>query len=260
MKFIKTDINEEINSLRVKHYENLKAPIDAMWELLYIASSQHYLIDHNEGHIGYCCIDENNSLIQIFLSEDSSFLMEKVVSELISLKLISSASLSTNEPIGFNACLSHSKSTTVNTFCFQHLNKEMEVNSTLEIELVSAKDIPAIKVFLKEQVGMDDSFGYTENLVSRKEIFMVKESQVIIATSECRMSDTQPDFADLGIIVKKGYEGKGIATEVMRMQVNRVLKASRKPICSTTFDNIASKRTIEKAGFYCSNIIFDIRF
>ena len=47
---------------------------------------------------------------------------------------------------------------------------------------------------------MDDTFGYTENLVARKVIFMVKESDVIIATRECRMSDTQPEIADLGII------------------------------------------------------------
>ncbi|WP_250629684.1 GNAT family N-acetyltransferase [Aureibaculum algae] len=130
----------------------------------------------------------------------------------------------------------------------------------MNIELVSPNDITTIKTFLKEQVGMDDTFGYTENLVSRKEIFMIKESDVIIATSECRMSDSQPEIADLGIIVNKNYQGKGIATQIMKMQVNRVLKSGRKPICSTTLDNIASKKAIEKSGFYCSNIIFDIAF
>ena len=186
--------------------------------------------------------------------------MEKVINELINLKLINSASLSSNEPIGFNACLFYSKSTKVNTFCFEHLNTAIKVNSTLNIELVSPNDITTIKTFLKEQVGMDDTFGYTENLVSRKEIFMIKESDVIIATSECRMSDSQPEIADLGIIVNKNYQGKGIATQIMKMQVNRVLKSGRKPICSTTLDNIASKKAIEKSGFYCSNIIFDIAF
>lgn len=67
--------------------------------------------------------------------------------------------------------------------------------------MVSGSDIPEIKYFLKEQIGMDDTFGYTENLVNRKEIYMVKESDEIIATSECRWSETQSDFADLGVIV-----------------------------------------------------------
>lgn len=136
----------------------------------------------------------------------------------------------------------------------------MQNVASLHLELASEEEIPDIKTFLKEQVGMDDTFGYTENLVTRKEIYFIKEADVIIATSECRMSDSQPEIADLGIIVRRDHQGKGIATQVMQMQVNRVLEAGRKPICSTTIDNIASRKAIEKAGFYCTNVIFDISF
>ncbi|MGZ2368426.1 GNAT family N-acetyltransferase [Ancylomarina sp. YFZ004] len=260
MNFIKTDHTDSITKLRSELYQNLSAPIDAMWELLYIASSQHYLIEKDKTTMGYCCINDEDSLLQIFLLEAFNSKMDQVIEELIKSKLIKSASLSSNEPIAFNACLFHSKSTKANTFCFEHSNTAIEVNSKLNIDLVSNEDIPAIKAFLKEQLGMDDTFGYTENLVSRKEIFMIKESDVIIATSECRISDSQPGIADLGIIVNRDYQGKGIATQVMQMQVNRVLKLGRKPICSTTLENIASKKMIEKSGFYYSNIIFDISF
>lgn len=260
MNFIKSDITDTINNLRAKLYQKLTAPIDAMWEQLYVASSQHYLIENNNNTVGYCCINDAACLLQLFLEEAYYSQMDTVIQELIKSKLITTASLSSNEPIGFNACLIHSKSTKPNTFCFEHSNTAIEVNSTLDIELVSNAEIPAIKAFYKEQVGMDDTFGYTENLVSRKELFLVKESDVIIATSECRMSDSQPEIADLGIIVNRDYQGKGIATQVMQMQVNRALKAGRKPICSTTLDNIASRKAIEKSGFYCSNIIFDISF
>lgn len=260
MKFTKTNITDTINDLRSKLYQELTAPIDAMWELLYISSSQHYLIEYADQNIGYCCIDEKGSLIQIFLLENYKFQMEKIIKALIELKLISSASLSSNEPVAFNACLAHSKSIKTNTFCFQHSNKNIENDSSLNVELVTQEDIPAIKAFLKEQVNMDDTYGYTENLVERNEIFMVKESDVIIATSECRLSDSQPKIADLGIIVNKDYQGMGIATQVFQIQVKKVLDANRKPICSTTQDNIASRKVIEKSGFYCSNIIFDISF
>ncbi|AEV33444.1 putative acyltransferase [Owenweeksia hongkongensis DSM 17368] len=259
MHFIKTDITETINNLRSQLYKSLKAPIDAMWEQLYIGSSQHYLIEENET-LGYCCINEEGSLTQIFLAKNHLTLMENVIQELISNGLINSASLSSNEPVAFNACLSHSKSLKKNTFCFQHVNNEVKVDSDLNIELVNTDNIPSVKLFLKEQVGMDDTFGYTENLVARKEIFMLKESESIVATSECRMSDSQPEIADLGIIVNRKFQGRGLATQIMKMQVNRILQSGRKPICSTTLDNIASRKAIEKSGFYCSNIIFDINF
>ncbi len=186
--------------------------------------------------------------------------MDKAITSLIATGFISSARLSSSEPVVFNSCLFHSKSIKANTLCFQHSNKIIKNRASLNLQLVSKDDIPAIKIFLKEQVGMEDTFGYTENLVARKEIYLIKESNVIIATSECRMSDTQPEVADLGIIVKRDHQGRGIATQVMQMQANRVLDSNRRPICSTTLDNIASRKAIERSGFYCSNIIFDIKF
>ncbi len=260
MKFIKTDITETVNDLRHQLYQELTAPIDAMWELLYINSAQHYFIEHANENMGYCCIDNKGSLLQLFLLDDCKVEMLEVIKTLLELKLINSASLSSNEPIAFNACLSLSKSIKTNTFCFQYSNNDIIDDSSLNIELVKEKDIPQIKAFLKAQVNMDDTFGYTENLVKRKEIFMVKESGIIIATSECRISDTQKKIADLGIIVNRDYQGKGIATQVFKAQVKRVLASNRKPICSTTLDNIASRKVIEKSGFYCSNIIFDFNF
>lgn len=260
MNFTKTDNTATVSNLRSQLYQKLTSPIDAMWEQLYIAYSQHYLIENNDKIWGYCCVNEEGCLVQMFLLEEYSSKMEEVITALIDSKLIISASLSSNEPISFNTCLALAKSIKANTFCFEHVNIPIEVDSTLDVALVTTDDIPAVKAFLKAQVGMDDTFGYTENLVSRKEIFMVKESGIIVATSECRMSDSQPGVADLGIIVNSDFQGKGIATQVMKMQVNRVLKANRNPICSTTVDNVASRKAIEKSGFYCTNIIFDMSF
>ncbi|WP_420320797.1 GNAT family N-acetyltransferase [Flagellimonas sp.] len=260
MEFERTQNTDLVNKFRTQLYAQLTAPIDAMWELLYIASCKNYLINDQGEKIGYCCIDTNGSLLQLFLLTESNSKMNTVLEALIEEKLIVSASLSSNEPIAFNACLLYSKSMKPNTFCFQHINSKVETNSTLNVELVSESDIPEIKSFLKEQIGMDDTFGYTENLVNRQEIYMVKEVDEIVATSECRWSDTQPEIADVGIIVNKKYRGKGIASQVMQLQANKVIDAKRKPICSTTIDNIASQKAIKKAGFYCSNIIFDIQF
>lgn len=260
MNFKKTELTDSIIELRTSLYQSLKAPIDAMWELLYIASAQHYLIADNNTNWGYCCINEEDCLVQIYLREEFNAEMNKVIKKMINTRMIKSASLSTNEPIAFNACLLHSKSIVANTFCYEHSNKEIEAKSNLNIELVRTQDIPNIKLFLKEQLGMDDTFGYTENLVSRKEIYMLRESDTIIATSECRISDSQPNTADIGFIVHKDYRGQGIATQIMKQQINRVLSLGRNPICSTTKDNIASQKVIEKSGFYCSNIIFDMDF
>lgn len=260
MKFVKTENNETINNFRVKLYSKLVAPIDAMWEQLYIGSSQHFLIVNNSGTIGYCSIDSEKSLKQIFLLGDFNYLMSNTIKRLIDEELIISASLSSNEPNSFNACLFHSNSVKTNTFCFEYSDRPVENKPEMNVKCVTQEDISDIKAFFKNQIEFDDTFGYTENLVQRKELYLVKEDDTIIATSECRMSDSQKKIADVGIIVNKEFQGKGIATQILKQQAKRAQKVNRKPICSTTLDNTASKRAIEKAGFYCSNIIFDISF
>ncbi len=239
MKFSKTDNTIEIDEFRKGLYQRFTAPLDAMWEQLYIASSQHYLINEGDKNIGYCCIDDKDYLLQIYLKEAYKFLMDKVVLSLVESKLVSSASISAIEPVSFNACLFFSKSIKANTFLYQYSNRPSEKELLLKVVPVLIEDIPGVKTFLKEQIGFEDTFGYTENLVERKEVFLLKESGDIVATSECRLSDSQAEVADLGIIVNKDYQGKGIATQVLKQQIIRCLEANRNPICSTTVDNLA---------------------
>ena len=97
MNFKKTNTTDSINDLRSKLYQKLTAPIDAMWEQLYIDSSQHYLIEKEDLTMGYCCTDDADCLIQLFRLEEYYSKMEQVIRTLIEAKLIRSASLRDEE-------------------------------------------------------------------------------------------------------------------------------------------------------------------
>lgn len=260
MNFIKTDNTVVIDEFRKELYQQFTAAIDGMWEALYIASAQTYTIENAKQNIGYCCIDDQKSLIQIFLCDESKYLMDNVIGSLIESKLVSSAKLSSIEPVSFNACLSYSKSIQKNTLCFQYSNRQLEKEPSETLKLASKEDIPLIKMFFKHQINFDDNFGYTENLVSRKELYMIKDSETIIATGECRLSDSQLDIADIGVVVNNNHQKRGIGSKVLYQLAKKAQEVKRHPICSTTNDNIASQKAIEKAGFYCSHIIFDLKF
>lgn len=258
MKFTKTDLTPPIANMRTALYELFKAPLDGMWESLYIAGSQNYLIDENGETMGYCCIDEEKSLTQIYLTAPQRFRMSATITSLIGNGLVTSAKLSSMEPISFNACLLHAKSISANTFCYQFLQDQNVTAAQLEMKLAEETDTDAMRTFFREQIGFDDTFGYTANLIGRKELFFAEEAGILIATGECRMSDSQPHVSDVGVIVNKEHHGKGLGTRVLYTLAQKALKAGRNPICSTTQDNIASQKAITKAGFYCSHIIFDL--
>jgi len=128
------------------------------------------------------------------------------------------------------------------------------------VELVTIEYSNAIRSYYQEHVGFDDTFGYVDNLVSRNELYMSMEDNTIIATGECRLSDTQLNFADVGVAVNKEHRKQGLATKMLQQMAHKAMEQNRKPICSTTIDNIGSQKAIERAGFYCSNIIFDMKF
>lgn len=259
MNFIKTDSIEKINSLRVELYSTFTSALDSMWESLYIANSQPYLIQNEDVVLGYCCIDENQSLLQLYLKKAYKHLARATVLAMVEQNLITNAKLSAIEPVSFNACLAVSTTNNEDTICYEFSgHKENEV----EISLVNAqaKDEETIKEFYKTQVGFEDTFGYTQNLINRQELYIVKRGDVFVGTGECRLSDSQPNVADVGVAVHTAHRRKGYAAQILQILAGKAQLAAREPICSTTVDNVGSQKAIVNAGFYPSHIIFNIQF
>ncbi|MBB6459330.1 GNAT family N-acetyltransferase [Flammeovirga kamogawensis] len=260
MNFIQTENINLISQYRSELYNQFTGTLDGMWQDLYIASATPFLIEIDSNTVGYCCIDDNKSLLQLFLKDEAKYLMEAVISTLITKELITFASLSSIDPISFNTALSLSKSNKINTFCFQYAGSPLIKNSAFEITNATVKDADTMRAFLKNNAGFDDTFGYTDNLINRKELYIAKEGDNIIASGECRISDTQKDVADLGVIVNTEYRKKGLGAKMLNALAQKAVELNKQPVCSTTYDNIASKKAIEKAGFYNSFIIFDMSF
>lgn len=261
MNFKETEINDTILSLRKSLYNELSAPIDGMWESLYIANATHYLIISEDEIKGYCCIDEDASLLQLYLIDSYKNKINAVIDELIQTKLIRKAKLCSSEAIAFNACLERSKTIEKDTINYHSTKDSLKnLKSSLSYRLAKSEDIESIKAFFKAEISFDDSFGYTENLVTRREIYLFEEDKKIIATGECRLSDTQKEFADIGMIVKISKRGQGLGAKVLNEMALKAIASDRKAICSTTMDNIASQKAIESIGFFQRDIYFKMVF
>ncbi|GAB5526693.1 MAG: hypothetical protein Roseis2KO_45650 [Roseivirga sp.] len=262
MKFIKTAPDSTILDFRKQLYAEFNAPMDAMWELLHIALSSTYLIKKADTLIGYCCIDPEKSLNQIYLTPPHKYLMQEVVEDLISSELILSARLSSIEPVSFNNCLALAKDIDINTFNYRHSDEQQQqvTDAPLNLRPIRQEDVDTVKQYLKEEIGFDDQFGYVENLLERQEMYLIEQAGGLIATGECRLSDTQPQYADVGMIVKQSQRKKGLGAKVLSALAALAKAKGRVPICSTTADNIGSQKAITKAGFYHTITIFDMQF
>lgn len=262
MKFIKTTLIPEVQTFRDQLYREFNAPLDTMWELLYIASAEIHLIQEGAQDIGYCCIDAGNSLNQIYLVDSHKWMMKTVIEELVDSGLITSAKLSSIEPISFNVCLAMAQDVKANTFNYRYSGEqEQQVTDTpMYLRPIASSDLIKVKLYLKEEIGFEDSFGYTKNLLERQEMYLIEESGELIATGECRLSDTQPEYADVGMIVRQTQRKKGLGAKVLSELASLARSKGRTPICSTTVDNIGSQKAISRSGFYHTSTIFDLSF
>lgn len=260
MEFIKEKNTSEIRAWRRELYQRFKAPLDDMWEGLYITLAQNYIISRDGEAWGYCCINKEKSLLQIYLKDAYMQEMENVIEALIAQKLIVSASLSAIEPAAFNTCLERSIETRANTYCYRYPHQEMNVETGLHLVKAQVEDHDAIKDFFFSDVEFDDTFGYIKLRTARGELYLLKDGDEIMATGECRISPSQEATADMGMAVRKDLRGRGIGSKMMQEMVRRALAAGCTPICSTTVDNIASQGVIKKAGLFCEYIIFNMKF
>jgi predicted acetyltransferase len=251
----------DIQSFRQVYYQQIIAPLDSMWESLYIQQSTPYLIQLEEIEIGFCCIDSEKSITQAYIQSSHQYLMQAVITQLIKEKLANSAKLSSIEPISFNAALYLSKSIEKDSINYQYIPAQTQQTvANLSLQLGQKADADKLRAYMKEEFGFDDNFGYTDERIERQEIYYLSDSEGVLATGECRLSDSQPRFADIGMSVRANQRGKGVATNVLAQLVQLAKNQNRIPICSTTVGNIAAQKAIVRAGFSPSHIIFRINF
>ena len=263
MKLVKVNDPEEIEYYRQTYYEEILAPIDGMWEMLFYAGAESYLINLDGKSIGYCKIDEAKCLYLVYLEQLHKIEIDQFINELIATKKVSSAKMASSEPLSFNACLSRANSVTLDTFLYQYPNElkpNLKITENQRFVLAASKDKQITLDFFKAHANFDDQFGYTDRLLSRSELYFLYENDKLVATGECRLSDSQPNYADVGMIVNTSERGRGLATLMLNLLVDVGLKKGRKLICSTTHDNPASQIAIYRSGFISMHRIYQMTF
>jgi len=82
----------------------------------------------------------------------------------------------------------------------------------------------------------------------------------LIGIGECRISISQAPYADLGMITGKKYRRQGVGAYILAKLKEHCERRGAKPICSCAAENLPSRKTIQKAGFFTQHRLLDIQF
>lgn len=259
---VKSD-HAELSDMKDIYLSRLPAPRDGMWEA-FVMMADHYAIICEEKTIGYFAINSEQIILQFYVEDDydSLDIFRQILGE---LKPVGGVAM-TSESEFYSLCLDHQKSVSVNAFMY-HYNKDTEITEAnfpknYDFRAVQDNELDTAVDFAELTLGADRGWlsGYYGNLINRAELFGLWQEKNLVATGECRVSETQKPYADLGMVVSKIHRGQGLATSILRKLLTLCDQKGLKAICSTEEENIGAQRAIAKAGFISHHRIVEFKF
>jgi predicted acetyltransferase len=229
--------------------------------------------------VGYFAA-ENGRLLQFFVTEPYLPTASVFFDEVLVKANLDSAAVSTVEPTFLSLCLDRqtavstklNTSVSINSYLFHHhhpVQHTLHDYPNAHFRPATPTDLTQLVQFYQENNEYEDTEAiekgagghepYARELIENGQVFLLVDDGVILGIGECRHSKTQKPYADVGMITNYQHRQRGIGVFVLAQLKESCYSHYVKPICSCAFDNIASRKTIEKAGFITQHRILDIQ-
>jgi len=261
---IKKVEKEQIKGMTDQYYKDLCATMDDMWEKGIIGRSNYHRISFEGKEIGYFCLDDNKALLQYFVTDEYLYMTESVFAHILKDYKIKEGFVSTIEPRYLTLSMDHQTSVEGNSIMFADAYKVSRENPIqgARFEVALPEEIDAVMKYSIEDAGLEGDWmiEYYKNIVSAGALHLLKIDGKIIGTGELRESTTQRPFADLGMTVGKEHRRKGLGSYILTYLKELCYEKDLKPICSTSVENISSKKAIENAGMYAYHRVLKVTF
>lgn len=253
----------DLAKLKRKYLGQLAFPLDGMWKS-FVGMADHYSILAEGEDVGYCAINAERKLLQFYVPGDHE--AEQIFGQILAELNVTGAFLHSFEHQYLSLCMDHQESVTVNALQY-HADKSAETEAVAfpagaEFRLIEPAELQAAVDFAVAALGADAGWlsGYYSDLISGGKLFGLWLDGALIATGECRPSETQEPFADVGMVVSNDHRRQGLATNILRQLVQQCRERGLSPICSTERDNIAAQKAIEKSGLVSRQRILEVTF
>jgi GNAT superfamily N-acetyltransferase len=256
---IKQIVTAEIKSNLHKEYiKTLAEPIDGYWENVTIGRSECYEITYDEKVVGHFFVSLDKTLVQFHVSKEYCTYATEIFEYVIKSDIVENAAVSTKEPEFLSLCLDYQKNVVADAYLFTDSKKvkcELDGFRNLSFRLAQRVDIDTIRS--KCEAAFE---GYHEDLIKNDQLFVLYDGDSLLGIGEFRITKSNEQFGDIGMIVVEEYRRKGVGTYIITKLKEHCYKNKLKPMACCDIKNRASKKTLERSGFISNHRIILIRF
>ncbi len=253
----------QVADQKQKHLQTLTAPLDVYWEEALIGFADHFVLCLEARQVGFYCINKENQLVCFYVVDDMVQRADAALADVVRQHRLDSALAGTNDPLFLSVVMDRAQSVATHTYLFGDNNPDPNPMPTgfgnLNFSEASTADFQDIfKHYMAAngtmdmdsiQEGFEDIKGYIRSVLEHHHIFLLRDGNALVATSECRFSKTQKPYADLGMIVAEAMRRRGLGSYLLSLVKAHCYRQGARPICSCEAGNIASRKAVEKAGF-----------
>ncbi|MFK7772295.1 MAG: GNAT family N-acetyltransferase [Saprospiraceae bacterium] len=259
--FNKITNTDKLTILKNEWLTSLTSPQDGMWEF-FRNSAMHWEIVCEDELIGYTSVNDENQLLQFYISAKYFSNGEVIFKEFIEIMQIKTGIVGTNNLGYLSIALNFVEKLKVHTYLFRN---SFEVNIDEKegiLKECQTENLERIVDFCHYSMGAPKEWltGYVGGLIEKKEIFFLEHDDKIIGTCEVRKSTTTPEFADIGMVVSPDFRRKGYGTYLLNKAKTIAIDSGKIPICSCEKDNVGSIKSINNCGFVSMYQLLSITF
>ncbi len=206
--------------------------------------------------IGYFIVYDSKIILEFFLEKKFLHLQDQVFSHLIQIKAFSKAWIKTFDPLFLKMANMFGEKNRGIGLLFRDTNStETKLKKEMVFKKANLEDMDIVTSFKWDFFDNQQDMEYF--FKKGTYLFYVKHEFVGIGTL-MQIHPLEP-FFDIGVCVKPDYRKRGFGAQIVLQLKNHCLENNRKPICGCAFENVASKKTLEKAGFISRHALIEFK-
>lgn len=249
---------EQSEQVKVAYYTRIGHTVDDFFRNVILGKARGYAIRFGAQTLGSCFITGDGELVQWWMEEESMPMAQAWMRQMLFEETITSALVSTREPWFLSLCLEFQESVAIESYLFECRRNSVKVEPPLEecvFEEATEQEMEICQTISREPFA-----GFYQSLRENQGLFVVKTNGKIIGTGELRVDEKVPGFADLGMVTHPQFRKMGVATYVIANLLAEAKERGLQANAACDFNNIGSKKTLEKAGMMATHRMVKIRF
>ncbi len=243
-------------ALRHAYLSGLYEPQELHVELM-VASGQTYLVGNADRPVGYAVVN-SGVVVEFFLSADHLPTMPAMFQAVLDTTGARRAVCKTFDPSMLTAAASRPATISTTGFLFRRVDKSLALKHGVHARLATRDDVDSV---LRMHDGFFTDRDEIERYVRNSYLFVYESSigDLLGCGILTRVIDGL-DGIDVGMVVAAEHRRRGLGVHILSDLKRRCLDAGLRPIAGCRADNVASRRSLERAGFTSAHSLVEFRY